>query len=364
MAKNIQSYRTQIDMIDQQLLKLLNERAHCALAIGEIKKETATPVFHPERENQVIQSLVVANQGPLRNASIAAIWQEIMSACRSLEEPIKVAFLGPVGTFTEEAALSYFGSGVEFDPCPQIDDIFKSVTNGHSRFGVVPIENSTEGSVARSLDLLQQSSLKIIGEHSLAVKHLLLGQTTDLQKIKVVYAHPQALAQCQDWLRAYLPHALRQAVSSNAEGARLASEDPLAVAIAGKRAATIYKLQELAHGIQDVSNNRTRFVVLARQEELEAPVTDGHASCTSIVVSVPNRSGAVHDLLVPLKKYGVTLTRLESRPARSGQWEYFFYMDLVGHISQPAIAQALEEVHQMCTFYKVLGSYFVRKEIA
>lgn len=364
MDKEIKNLRSQIDAIDLELLQLLNRRAALAQQIGELKKELQSPIFHPQRENQVIEALSKSNPGPIKDESIAPIWREIMSACRALEQTIRVAFLGPQGTFTEEAAISYFGCSVEFEPCNDIDAIFKAVSNGNCRFGVVPVENSTEGVVTRSLDLLQQEPLKIVGEVSLRVRHQLLALQNDLHKITTVYAHPQALAQCQNWLTQHIPHAKRQAVSSNAEGARLASMDPTAAAIASERTAGFFQLHVVMPGIQDVSSNRTRFVILAQKEELQPPYSDDDISCTSIVVSVPNIPGAVHDLLAPLKAHKVSLTRFESRPAKSDQWEYFFYMDVVGHASQPSVAKALEDVRQICTFYKVLGSYFVRRELA
>jgi chorismate mutase domain of proteobacterial P-protein, clade 2 len=363
MGNNIDIFRKEIDTIDQQLLQLLNRRAACAQEIGEIKKQTGSPVFHPERENQVIQNLVDANTGPVMNASVAAIWREIMSACRALEQHIRVAFLGPAGTFTEEAAISFFGSSVAFEACSSIDAIFKSVSNDNCRFGVIPIENSTEGSVNRSLDLLQQSTLKIVGELRLTIRHQLLSRETDLSGIQTVYAHPQALAQCQMWLSENLPHAVQQAVSSNAEGALLASQNPKTAAIAGKNAADLYQLHTLEQGVQDTGHNRTRFLVLARQDEAQTPLFDINSSCTSLVVSVPNKPGALHDLLVPLKRHQVTLTKLESRPAKSEHWEYFFYMDIAGHLDHPPVRQAVEEVRQLCSFFKLLGSYSIRKEV-
>ena len=363
MDKNIQSFRQEIDSIDQQLLQLLNRRAHCAQEIGEIKKQTDSPVFHPERENQVIQNLIDGNSGPIMNTSIATIWREIMSACRALEQNIRVAFLGPAGTFTEEAAVSFFGSSVEFEPCSNIDAIFKAVSNENCRFGVIPIENSTEGSVNRSLDLLQQSTLKIIGELRLTIRHQLLSLENDLSNIETVYAHPQALAQCQTWLSENLSHAVQQAVSSNAEGALFASKTPKTAAIAGKNAANLYQLRTLAQGIQDIGHNKTRFVVLARQEEPQTSLLDADSSCTSLVVSVPNKPGALHALLLPLKKHQVSLTKLESRPAKSEHWEYFFYMDIAGHLEHPPVQQAIEEVRQLCSFFRILGSYSVRKEV-
>ena len=363
MDKNIDHIRQEIDDLDQQLLHLLNRRAQCAQSIGDIKKQINSPVFHPERENQVISNLTHANAGPLLNTSIAAIWREVMSGCRALEQTTHVAYLGPAGTFTEEAAVSFFGSSVELEPASSIDAVFKSVVNENCRFGVIPIENSTEGSVNRSLDLLQQSSLKIVGELRLTIRHQLLSLAQDMAQIKVVCAHPQALAQCQAWLAEHLPHAIKQAVPSNAEGAMMASKNPEMAAIAGKNASNLYQLPILAQGIQDTDRNKTRFVILARNEETQAALKQADTSCTSLVVSVPNRPGALHDLLIPLKNHQVTLTRLESRPAKSEHWDYFFYMDILGHLEHPPVKLAIGEMQQICSFFKVLGSYSVREDL-
>lgn len=362
MVDDISKYRSQIDALDKELLELLNQRAEAASHIGEIKKLTTSAVFHPQRERQVIQNLVSHNRGPLSEQSIEAIWREVMSACRSLEQVIQVAFLGPQGSYSEEAAISHFGSSVVFQPCPDVESVFKAVENGNCYYGVAAVENSTEGVVTQVLDLLQKTPLKIIGEVSLKIRHSLLRKEASLENIEVVYAHTQALAQCQQWLSKNLPNAKRQAVASNSFGAKLASEDPCAAAIASQRAATAYGLHTLVQNIQDISHNRTRFVVLAPSSEPQRAYEEGTPVCTSLVVSVPNRPGAVYDLLAPLKKHQVSLSRFESRPAKSEQWEYFFYMDIEGHIEQPSVASAVEEVRQICTFFKLLGSYPIEQE--
>jgi chorismate mutase/prephenate dehydratase len=313
-------------------------------------------VYRPEREAQVINNLQAANPGPLKDRNVATIWREIMSACRALEEPQRVAYLGPKGTFSEEAALKFFGSSIEHVPCVSFDEVFQATTAGTAQFGVIPVENSTEGAVTRSLDLLLNSPLHIVGEISLLVRHHLLRQSKSLEGIEVVLAHPQALAQCQGWLNKHLPDVERRAVASNAEGARLAGTHPAWAAIASERAGTEFGLHIAAHAIQDDAFNRTRFAVVCLPQVLDAPQASGK-DCVSLVVSVPNRPGAVHDLLVPLKKHGVSMTRFESRPARSGQWEYYFYIDLDGHPSQPHVAQALAELRSLCAFYKLLGTY-------
>jgi len=356
MASTLPELRIRIDALDQELLALLNRRAALAHEVGEIKKVEGSPVFRPEREAQVIASLQAGNPGPLRNNSLANIWREIMSACRALEAPQRVAYLGPAGTFSEQAALQFFGSSIERMPCSSLDEVFRATAAGSAEYGVVPVENSTEGVISRSLDLFLTSPLQVVGETSLLVRHNLLRLSDSIEGIEVVYAHPQALAQCQNWLSTHLPNAERRAAASNAEGARLASTNPAWAGIASERAGTEFGLHVVSHAIQDDAFNRTRFAVVCLPQTMPAPPASGR-DCTSLIVSVPNRPGAVHDLLVPLKKHGVSMTRFESRPARSGQWEYYFYIDVQGHPSQPHVAAALKELQALCAFYKVLGTY-------
>ncbi|HMA07162.1 MAG TPA: prephenate dehydratase [Ramlibacter sp.] len=356
MGQDLSRLRIEIDAIDRQLLELLNRRASLANEVGEVKRAEGSPVFRPEREAQVINGLQDANPGPLKNANVATIWREIMSACRALEAPQRVAYLGPVGTFSEQAAVQFFGSTIEHVPCVSFDEVFHAATAGTADFGVVPVENNSEGVVTRSLDLLLQSPLHIVGEISLLVRHQLLRLANSIEGIEVVLAHPQALAQCQSWLNKHLPQAERRAVASNAEGARLAATNPAWAAIASERAGSAFGLHVAAHAIQDDPFNRTRFAVVCLPQVLEAPQASGK-DCVSLVVSVPNRPGAVHDILVPLKQHGVSMTRFESRPARSGQWEYYFYIDVEGHPSQPHVAAALKDLQSLCAFYKVLGTY-------
>ncbi len=348
--------RTQIDALDRELLVLLNRRAGLALEVGELKKRDGSPVFRPEREAQVIDGLKAVNAGPLPNECVAPIWREIMAASRKLESPTRVAYLGPAGTFSELAALGYFGSSIVRVPCASIDEVFRATSAGAADFGVVPVENSTEGVVARSLDLFLHTPLAIVGETSLFVRHNLMRRIDRLEGVAAVVAHPQALAQCHAWLSAQLPHAERRPVASNAEGARQAASDVALAAIASERAASEFGLHILAPAIQDDAHNRTRFAIVAEPMLHAAPKATGH-DCTSLVVSVTNRPGAVHDMLVPLKNHGVSMTRFESRPARSGQWEYYFYVDIEGHAEEPHVRTALSELRGMCAFFKVLGSY-------
>ena len=348
--------REQIDAIDRDLLALLNRRAALALAVGEVKKKEGSVAFRPEREAQVIDGLKTANPGPLKADSVAPIWREIMSACRALETPTRVAYLGPAGTFTEQAALGFFGSSIVKVPCASFDEVLHATTSGAADFGVLAVENSTEGVVTRSLDLLLTTPLAIVGETSLICRHNLMRRENSLVGISAVCAHPQALAQCNAWLSTHLPGVERRPVSSNAEGARLATLDASVAGIASERAASEYGLHIVGPAIQDDAHNRTRFAVMAHPERHPTPKASGH-DCTSLVVSVTNRPGALHDMLVPLKTHGVSMSRFESRPARSGQWEYYFYIDLQGHPEQPHVAAAMKELRAVCAFFKVLGTY-------
>lgn len=356
ISPELGALRSQIDLVDKQLLTLLNQRAQLAQQVGHIKAKDNSPVFRPDREAAVISALQDHNLGPMLPPAISHIWREIMSACRSLETRLRVAFLGPIGTFTEQATLGYFGSSIDGIACATIDEVFRSVEAGTAHFGVVPIENSTEGVVARTLDLLLQLPLTIVGETALLVQHNLLRTQTNLDGIKAVLAHPQALAQCQGWLTRNLPNAERRAVSSNAEGARLAAADPSLSALASERAASTYGLHVVQAAVQDDAHNRTRFLVICRQDQAPEIASTGH-DCTSVVASVSNKPGAVHDMLLPLKRHGVSMTRFESRPARSGQWEYLFFIDLAGHTSDAPVAQALQALQAQCTFFRVLGSF-------
>jgi chorismate mutase/prephenate dehydratase len=344
--------RRDIDAVDREIVDRLNRRARLAQAVGEVKKLTNAPVYRPEREAQILAKFEALNAGPLPLAGIQAVYREIISACRELERRMRVAYLGPAGTFSEQALLAHFGSSVDPIACASIDEVFRATEAGTADYGVVPVENSSEGAVNRSLDQLLQTTLPICGEVSIAVRHNLLSASGDLAGVTRVCAHPQALAQCQDWLDRHQPGLERVPVSSNAEGARLASLDPTIAAIAAEVAAARYGLQIVARGIQDDPHNRTRFLVL------------GHYVCapsgldqTSLILSVPDRAGAVHALIEPLSRHGVSMKRFESRPARQGNWEYYFYIDLIGHQDDPAVAAALAEIKGNAAFYKVVGSY-------
>ncbi|MFZ7320906.1 prephenate dehydratase [Comamonas jiangduensis] len=348
--------RNQIDSLDKQLLELVNQRALVAEQVGELKKKEGSTFFRPDRVAQVIEKIKAYNPGPLKGAHVAAIWREIMSACLALESPQRVAVLGPEGTFTEEAAVQYFGGAADFLYCNTFEEVFHATAAGSAQYGVVGVENSTEGVVNRTLDMFRNTPCHIVGEVSLLIRHHLLRSTNTLEGIEVVAAHPQALAQCHAWLSQHLPHAERRPVESNAEGARLAALHPTWAGISSERAAQQFGLHIVSHAIQDDAYNRTRFAIICLPHTLATPAPTGK-DCTSLVISVPNRPGAVHDLLVPLKTHGVSMTRFESRPARTGQWEYYFYIDLEGHPAQPNVAAALSELQALSAFYKVLGTY-------
>jgi chorismate mutase/prephenate dehydratase len=356
-SDDLTPWRERIDAIDRQILDLLNQRARAAQEIGHIKQRLGLPVFRPEREREVIGKVREQNGGPLREAGVSAIWREIMSACRALEAPQRVAYLGPAGTFSEQAAQRFFGSSAQGQPCVNVDEVFRSHLGGECEFAVVPVENSTEGAVARNMDLLLAHPVHICGEISLPVRHFLLRQSPGLNGIRAVAAHPQALAQCAGWLRQHLPDAELRSVASNAEGARLAAGDPTLAAIASEQAAALYGLHVAARAIQDEAQNRTRFVVLGAVQ----PAPTG-SDRTSLILSVPNRAGAVYELLKPLAAHGVSMSRFESRPARSGNWEYAFYIDIEGHQDEPRVAAALAELQAACAMYKCLGSYPIDKD--
>lgn len=351
-ADSLETLREQIDRIDAALLGQLSERARLAQRVGAWKQNNDAPVMRPEREAQVLAGLRGRNPGPLPDDAIEAIWREIISACRGLEQRLRVAFLGPSGTFSEQALLGHFGSAVDALPCASIDEVFRTVEAGGAAFGVVPVENSTEGAISRTLDLLLQTRLTISGEISLRVRQNLLRLRPSLDGVQRVVSHAQSLAQCARWLDAQLPGIERIPVTSNAEAARLASLHDDTAAIAGERAAARYGLQIVVAGIEDDPHNRTRFAVIG--EYRCAPSGDDQ---TSVILSVPDRAGAVHSMIEPLARHGVSMKRLESRPSRQGLWEYLFYIDLLGHRDDAPVAAALKEMAERASFCRVVGSY-------
>ena len=354
LLERLRPWREEIDGLDLQILQLLNQRAQAALEIGKIKEDLNAndSILKPEREAQIVTHLQSLNTGPITNASVQAVWSEVISACRGLERQMRIAYLGPQGSFSEQAALSHFGHFVETVPCASFDEVFRLVEVGEADVGMVPVENSTEGAVSRTLDLLLNSSLKVLGECSLAIHHCLMTQNGTMDGVTRIMAHPQALAQCQAWLARHYPQIQQAAASSNAEAARIAAEDPTVAAIAGQHAAEFWKLAVVQASIQDDAQNRTRFLAIGNIE----PLPSGNDK-TSLILAVPNRAGAVHEMIAPFAQHQVSMTRLESRPARTGQWEYYFYIDLLGHKDESAVQSALAQLKQQVAFFKVLGSY-------
>jgi chorismate mutase/prephenate dehydratase len=352
---DIDKLRGEIDAVDDELLRLINRRAGLAQRIGALK--AGAPVYRPEREAQILGRMQGKNPGPLPAERVAAVFGEVISACRGLEEAIRVTYLGPEGTFSEQAVRKHFGRAVEAVPVGSVDEAFRRAEARAAQFTVVPVENSTEGVVGRTLDLLLATPLRICAEIELRVQQNLLAKAKEageLKSIRRVYSHAQSLAQTNGWLGQHLPHADRIPVASNAEAASRAAKEEGAAAIAGELAAERYGLQVLARSIEDSPNNTTRFLVLGEID----PAPTGRDR-TSLVMSAENKPGAVHALLTPLAEHGVSMTRIESRPARSATalWEYMFFIDVEGHQKDPRVAQAIAGLRGRAPFLKILGSY-------
>jgi chorismate mutase/prephenate dehydratase len=346
--------RDKIDTLDLQIMQAISERARCAQQVAEVKKgQGDTAYYKPEREAQVLRHIMEKNAGPLDNEEMARLFRQIMSACLALEQPIKVAFLGPEGTFTQEAALKHFGDSAISVPQSAIDEVFREVLAGACNYGVVPVENSTEGVISHTLDSFMDSSLKICGEVELRIhQHFMIGPNTNKDSVTRVYSHAQSLAQCRQWLNSNYPNIERVAVSSNAEAAKRVQGEWNSAAIAGDMACELYSLEKMREKIEDRPDNSTRFLIIGR----EAVPRSGDDR-TSVVVSVHNRPGALHDLLEPFRRYNVDMTRLESRPSRNSKWSYVFFIDLVGHIEDQPVADVLEELSTSVAELKILGSY-------
>jgi chorismate mutase/prephenate dehydratase len=351
VTSDLDKLRREIDRIDDELLAALERRAGVVQKVGALKG--AAPAYRPEREAEILRRIVAAAR-TLPGERAAAVFREIISACRGLEEAIRVAYLGPEGTFSEQAVRKHFGSAVQTSPTASVDEAFRSAESGATQFTVVPVENSTDGVVGRTLDLLTQTPLRICGEIELRVQQNLLSKGKALKGIKRVYSHSQSLAQCNGWLGRHLPKAARIPVASNAEAAQRAAKEKGAAAIAGLLAGERYKLNVLAKSIEDSPDNTTRFLVLG---QIDAAPTGRDR--TSLVMSAENKPGAVHALLTPLAEHKVSMTRIESRPlrTRNSLWEYFFFIDVEGHQKDAAVAKAIEGLRQKAPFFKVLGSY-------
>ncbi|MCK4840612.1 MAG: prephenate dehydratase [Methylococcales bacterium] len=346
--------RDKIDKIDAQILELINQRAICAMEVAKTKvSEGETGTFYrPDREALVLRRIKELNPGPLTDETTARFFRELMSSCLALEKPLEVAFLGPEGTFTQQASFKHFGQAVKTIPVTTIDDIFTEVENQHCQFGVVPVENSTEGVITHTLDRFISSSLKICGEVEIRVHHNLMGHVEKLSDITEIFSHQQSLAQCRQWLDIHLPHVVRTAVSSNAEAARLASESDNKMAIAGEVAANLYGLNILKNNIEDESNNTTRFIIIGQQE----PVSTG-LDKTSLLVSTGNHSGSLHKILQPFANHDISMSHIESRPSKQGLWEYVFFIDINGHKDDDNVAKALKSLAENVSMLNILGSY-------
>jgi len=352
---DLSQVRERIDQLDKEIQKLINERAACAQAIAEIKLQSGdseADFYRPEREAQVLRKVLERNSGPLSGEEMARLFREIMSACLALELPMRIAFLGPEGTYTHDAALKHFGHSVASVPHATIDEVFRDVEAGFSHYGTVPIENSSEGVVSHTLDLFLNSPLQISGEVELRIHHCLLSKLDHLAEVKTVYAHQQSLAQCREWLDENLKDVSRIAVSSNARAAHMASVEAGAAAIASSTAGELYALNILECNIEDEPDNTTRFLIVGRQ----SPPPSGKDK-TSLLVSTSNRPGGLNKLLKPLADAGISMTRIESRPSRRAMWEYVFFIDIEGHKDDANVAAALQILNGEAAVLKVLGSY-------
>lgn len=355
-STGLSDLRDRIDQLDSEILDKLNERARCALAVAEVKQRESggeAPVFYrPEREAQVLRRMTQLNEGPLSNDKISQVYRQIMSACLALEEPLKIAYLGPEGTFTQMAALKQFGDAVTGMPMVTVDDVFREVTSEACHYGVVPVENSSEGVINHTLDNFISSNLRICGEVEIRVHHHLMVSPDSEGDIERIYSHQQTLGQCRRWLNRHYPNVPRLTATSNAEAARQVNSETNSAAIAGEIAAEIYGLKIISRQIEDESDNTTRFIVVGRED-----IGPSGNDKTSIVVSTHNQPGALYKLLEPFHRHGVSLTSIETRPSRTGMWSYVFFIDFEGHRDDELIQRVLGEIDDDALEVKMLGSY-------
>ena len=361
--EKLSGLRQEIDALDQEILALISRRAKCAQEVARVKQkacsESGEPAvfYRPEREAQVLRSIMKRNEGPLNDEEMARLFREIMSACLALEAPVKVAYLGPEGTFTQQAAIKHFGHSAVCVPMAAIDEVFREVSAGAVNYGVVPVENSSEGVINHTLDSFMDSSLKICGEVVLRIhQHMLVSENTRKDSISRIYSHAQSLAQCRKWLDAHWPMAERVAVSSNAEAAKRIRGEWNSAAIAGDMAAELYDLEKIAEKIEDQPDNSTRFLIIGNDAVPRSDI-DGYDDKTSIVVSMRNQPGALQAILEPFHVHNIDLTRVETRPSRSGVWNYVFFIDFEGHQDDPVVHKVLERLSDRVNDLKVLGSY-------
>ncbi len=349
---SLQKHRQAIDRLDAEIVRLLNARTKQVLSIGELKRQTGDEIYAPHREKAVLDKVCRLNDGPITNGSLRAIYREIMSGALALEKPLTIAYLGPEATYSHQAALKRFGNSLAYSAQKTIGDVFHEVAKSRADYGVIPIENSTEGAVTPTLDLLVDSELKIVAQIILPIQHCLLTHAPRISAIKRLYVHPQTHAQCRLWIRQQLPEAEIIETSSNARSAEMAAEEKSAAAIAGLLAAEKYRLPVLEHDIQDNSANATRFVVLGRT----VPPPSG-ADRTSLLFSITDKAGALHSALAPFRRLKINMTKIESRPSKRKAWEYYFFADVDGHSSEEKLATAVKELGRHCSFVKILGSY-------
>lgn len=348
----LESLRKRISLLDKKIVQLLDERAQQAQRIGKYKIEHNLPFHDPQREEAVVDAICAYNKGPLDDDHVRAIFTEIMSACLSLQKKHTVMYLGPEATNTHMAARKYFGKSYHCVPVKTINDVFTAVEKGEADFGVVPIENSTEGIVNYTLDLFMDSDVKIYAELYLDIRHYLLSNTEQLNQLEVVYSHPQVFPQCRNWLESHLPNVPVVEVESTAVAAQKACDKPHAAAIASHAAAELYGLNVIAERIEDLSNNTTRFLVISRDMSPRTKHTK-----TSILFSIKDKVGALYDMLKPFREAQLNLTKIESRPTKKKAWEYIFFVDFVGHKDDPRVKAALQKLEKQCLFMKILGSY-------
>ncbi len=354
--RTLKNLRRKIDGIDSVVVKLLNQRADISQKIGRLKRLKKIDIYAPDRESDVYQKIVRGNRGPLSNNAVKAIYREVMSGTLALEGPLKVAYLGPPATFTHQASLSKFGASVDYIDCSTITEVFREVENGRATYGVVPIENSIEGAVNHTLDMFLDSDIKICSEVYLEISHSLLGKGS-IKSVKSICSNPQVFGQCRSWIEKNLPRAELVEVTSTTKAAEIASRQKKTAAIGGILAAKVYKLKVLAKSIEDSAHNVTRFLVISRTLSTRPTRRDK----TSIVFSIKDRVGALHDILVPFKRNNVNLTKIESRPSKVRAWDYYFFVDMEGHLSDEKVKKALTALRKSCNFIKILGSYPIAK---
>ena len=351
----LKAIREEIDRLDVEIQRLVSRRAECAGEVARVKRQSdpeRSDFYRPEREAEVLRNVKARNRGPLGDAAMVGIFRHIMSESLALQMPLRVAYLGPEGTYTHAAALKQFGASIKPVALAAIDEVFREVESGGVAYGVVPVENSTEGVVNHTLDMFMQSSLSICGEVSLGIHHHLISRADELSAVRAVYGHPQALAQCREWLDANLARARRVAAASNAEAAKIAAQKTGAAATASESAAAIYGLRSLAENIEDEPNNMTRFFVIGKQQ-----VERSGDDKTSLLLSAPNKPGGLHDMLAPMAVHGVSMSRIESRPSRRVAWDYVFFIDIGGHRTDANVAKTLAELRDNHFLIRVLGSY-------